>query len=104
MSVQNNNNFEILYMGINKKIPLYLYMQKKYNKEIIYSTKSELRRAVIVLIPWKLFPLVAIFVKDVNVSLWQPILGMLKMYSEKKIQTALQIHSKESSNKRKYMI
>lgn len=51
MSVQNNNNFEILYMGINKKIPLYLYMQKKYNKEIIYSTKSELRRAVIVLIP-----------------------------------------------------
>lgn len=39
-----------------------------------------------VLIPWKLFPLAAIFVCQKKFSLWQPILGMLKMYSEKKIK------------------
>lgn len=64
----------------------------------MYSTKSELRRAVIVLIPWKLFPLVAIFVKDVNVSLWQPILGMLKMYSEKKFKHYKYIVKKALTN------
>lgn len=42
MSVQNNNNFEILYMDINlKKLQFFTSVfvyAKKRNKEIIYST------------------------------------------------------------------